>query len=97
MSEQVRENCIRTWGVQHEYVIGTLATLVAVLMFASLGEVFLSNLRNDSVILIMPAITVLNGGLWCLYAYIRRDWFVFVPNLVAIVLGTSTVITGLIK
>ena len=91
-SETVHENRVRSWGLRHEYKLGIVATVVAVLMFTSLVEVFLSNLNNQSAILLMPSITVLNGFLWCLYAYVRQDLFVFIPNVVAMVLGTLTVI-----
>ena len=80
--------------VRNEKVIGTIASTFAIIMFISLIEVFLSNYRGESHIFIQPLATVGNGFFWLLYAYARRDWFIAIPNVLAIVLGAATAIVA---
>jgi hypothetical protein len=74
----------------NEKIIGTIASALAIIMFASLIEIFISNVRGNSSIFIQPIATALNGFVWSLYAYGRKDWFLLVPNILACVLGTIT-------
>jgi hypothetical protein len=75
---------------KNEKIIGTIASLLAIVMFLSLIEVLLSNVRGDSAIFIQPLATAFNGFFWSLYAYGRKDWFLLVPNVLACILGVIT-------
>lgn len=90
------ENAFRTFLIKNEKIIGTIATILGVIMFTSLIEILLSNLRGDSKILIQPAATAINGLFWTLYAYGKRDWFLFIPNILALVLGILTTVSAII-
>jgi len=65
-------------------------------MFFSLVEVFISNVKGESQIFILPMATVLNCFFWSLYGYIRRDIFVFMPNFLGFILGVLTSISAFI-
>jgi len=75
---------------KHEKVIGSIASLLAVIMFISLIEVFISNIQGTSHIFIQPLATAFNGFFWSLYAYSRKDRFLLIPNILACVLGMIT-------
>lgn len=75
---------------ENQKTIGYIASPLAIIMFVSLIEVLLSNLRGDSRIIIQPFATALNGLVWTLYAYGRKDYFLLIPNVLAFVLGTLT-------
>jgi len=62
---------------QHEKTIGTIASILAIVMFFSLIEILISNLNGQSKIFIQPLSTAINGVFWCLYAYGRNDYFRF--------------------
>jgi len=62
-------------------------------MFVSLIEVFISNLQGKSNIFIQPLATAFNCLFWSMYAYGRKDWFVFVPNMLGMILGLLTVLS----
>ena len=84
------ENTLRQFLKKNEMIIGTVASVLAIIMFASLIEIFISNTRGDSNIFIQPIATAFNGFFWSLYAFGRKDWFLLVPNIIACVLGTIT-------
>ena len=78
---------------KHEKIIGAIASILAIIMFFSLIEILLSNLRGDSHIFIQPAATAFNGFFWSLYAYGRKDYFLLIPNILACVLGAITALS----
>jgi len=75
---------------QNEKIIGTIASVLAIVMFFSLIEILISNLNGQSKIFIQPLATAVNGIFWSLYAYGRKDYFLLIPNILAFVLGTLT-------
>jgi hypothetical protein len=81
---------------KNEKVIGSIASVLAIIMFVSLIEVLISNLKGESNIFIQPLATALNGIFWSLYAYGRKDYFLLIPNVLACVLGAATAISALI-
>ena len=85
---------VRTFVKRHETNIGSIASVLAIVMFIALIEIALSNFRGESHIVIQPTMTALSGGVWSLYAYGRRDWFLLVPNVLALFLGSVTVIVA---
>lgn len=75
---------------RHEKVIGATASTLSIIMFVSLIEVFLSNYRGESHIFIQPLAASISGFVWLLYAYARKDWFIALPNIFALILGIAT-------
>ncbi|MBI2044363.1 hypothetical protein HYT24_03300 [Candidatus Pacearchaeota archaeon] len=75
---------------RNEKIIGTVASTLAIIMFISLLEVLMSNYRGESRIVIQPLATSLNGFVWLLYAYARKDVFIAIPNVLALVMGIAT-------
>lgn len=75
---------------KHQNTIGYIATPLAIIMFVSLIEVLISNLKGESHIIIQPLATAINGFAWVLYAYGRKDYFLLIPNVLAFVIGTLT-------
>jgi len=81
---------------KHEKLIGTVASFLAIVMFFALVEVFISNLKGESEILIQPAATALCCAVWVVYAIIRKDKFLLLPNILGSALGVATVIAKFI-
>lgn len=79
-------------GIQ---LFGALGAGMAVLMFVALIEILLGNLRGDTSIWIQPLATLLNCGCWVAYGLGRRDWFVFVPNVVGVLVASATLLAAL--
>jgi len=95
--EKERENeGLRKILLNHEKTIGTIASVLAIVMFVSLFEIFYSNLLGNSDIYFQPLATALNGSVWCLYAYAKGDWYLFIPNGLAVVLGIMTAIAAFV-
>jgi hypothetical protein len=90
------ENTFQQFLKNNEKIIGTIASGLAIIMFVSLVEIFLSNLRGDSHIYIQPIATAFNGFFWSLYAYAKNDKFLLAPNILACVLGVITAISAFI-
>jgi hypothetical protein len=65
-------------------------------MMLSILEIFLSNLRGDTAIIIQPMATFLSGVVWGLYGYGKRDIFILIPNALALFLGFITVLSALV-
>ena len=63
---------------QHEKIIGTVASILAVVMFFALIEILISNIRGESNIYVQPIATAFNGLFWTMYAYGRKDYFLLV-------------------
>src|SRR3989338_3671990 len=53
---------------KHERIIGGIASLLSIIMFFSLIEIFISNIRGESRIFVQPLATAFNGLFWSLYA-----------------------------
>jgi len=85
------ENSFQVYLKKNEKKIGIIASVLTTIMFLSLIEIFLSNIRGDSNIFIQPLATVSTGFFWSLYAYSKKDIFLLVPNVLAFILGTITV------
>lgn len=95
-NNQVKKRSFREFVIRHEKVLGSIASLISIAMFFSLIEIFISNLQGKSNIFIMPLIAVANGFFWSMYAYGKKDWFLFVPNGLAVVLGSMTAISAFV-
>lgn len=89
-------NKLQTRLKENEKVIGTIASVLAVIMFFSLIEILLSNLSGDSEIYIQPIATAFNGFFWSLYAYGKKDYFLLIPNILALFLGIFTALAAFI-
>jgi len=90
------ENSFRRVLRKNEKIIGSIASFLAIVMFISLIEVFNSNISGKSNIFVQPLATAFNGFFWSLYAYGRKDWFLLIPNLLALLLGVITAISAFI-
>ena len=77
---------------RYENQLGTLGTILAIVMFTSLIEVAWSNFQNKSVIWIQPSISIINSSVWCLYAVTRSDRFLLLANVVGIFFATLTIL-----
>ena len=82
------------FSVKHQKWIGSTASILAIIMFIALIEIFISNVQGKSNIFIQPLATAFNGFFWVWYAYIRRDMFIFIPNILALVLGIVTALSA---
>jgi len=89
-------NKLREKFKKNEKVIGSIASVLAIIMFVSLFEIMFSNFRGESNILIQPLATAINGLFWSMYAFGRKDNFLLIPNLMALILGAVTVISAII-
>ena len=89
-------NTFQDYIKKNEKIIGSIASALAIIMFISLIEVFMSNLNGESKIFIQPIATAFNGFFWSLYAYGRKDWFLLAPNVLACLLGAITAISAFI-
>lgn len=87
------DNAFRVFLKKNEKIIGSIASILAIIMFLSLIEILISNIQGDSNIFIQPLATSVNGLFWSLYAYGRKDWFLLVPNILALTLGAITTIS----
>jgi hypothetical protein len=78
---------------KNERIIGLIASILSIVMFISLIEIFISNIQGRSHVFIQPLATAFNGFFWSLYAYGKEDWFLLIPNLLALILGILTVLS----
>ena len=90
------ENTFQAYLKKNEKVIGSIASVLAIIMFFSLIEILISNLNGNSRIFIQPLATAFNGFFWSLYAYGRKDWFLLIPNILACVLGAITAMSAFV-
>ena len=86
-------NAFQIFLKKNEKIIGSIASVLAIIMFLSLIEILISNVQGNSNILIQPLATSINGLFWSLYAYGRKDWFLLVPNILALLLGAITAVS----
>jgi hypothetical protein len=89
-------NSIQAAIQKNEKMIGTVASTVSIIMFFSLIEILVSNFQHKSDIYIQPLATSLNGFLWSIYAYGKKDNFLLIPNILALIIGILTVISAFI-
>ena len=89
-------NTIQETIKKHDKTIGIIASVLAIIMFISLIEVLISNVKGESNILVQPIATSFSGFFWSLYGYNRKDWIIMTPNLIALFLGVATTISALI-
>jgi hypothetical protein len=89
-------NTLQDYLKKNEKIIGSIASALAVIMFISLIEVFISNMQGKSDIFVQPIATAFNGLFWSMYAYGRKDWFLLIPNILACVLGAVTAVSAFI-
>jgi len=75
---------------KHEKIIGGVASFLATVMFIALIEIFISNVQGKSDIFIQPLAAALSGFVWVWYSYARKDIFIFIPNILSLVLGVAT-------
>ena len=75
---------------KHQNTIGLIASLLSTIMFLSLIEMLLSNLRGDSKVIVQPLATAMNGFMWILYAYRLKDYFLLIPSVFGFFLGILT-------
>lgn len=80
----------------NEKLIGSIASILAIIMFFSLIEILISNLRGKSRIFIQPLATAINGIFWSMYAFGKKDYYLLIPNVLAFILGVLTVIAAFI-
>lgn len=78
---------------KNEKIIGSIASILAIIMFISLIEILISNYRGESNIFIQPLATVINCFFWSMYAYGKKDYFLLIPNIAGLILGTLTIIS----
>ena len=78
-------------------ILGTIGTVLAIAMFVSLLEIARSNFRGESHIIIQPVVTTLNCAIWSVYAYLKKEKYVFIANFPGVILGLATVLITVIK
>ena len=74
--------------------LGTLGTIIAIAMFVSLLEIARANVIGESHIFIQPIMVTINCSVWSLYAYLKKEKFVFWANFPGVLLGIFTAITA---
>jgi hypothetical protein len=89
-------NSLQSKFKQNEKVIGSIASVLAIIMFFSLIEILIANLSGKTNIYIQPIATSFNGLFWSMYAYGRKDYFLLIPNLLALILGAATAVSAFI-
>ena len=77
--------------------IGSVASVMAVLMYVSYIPQIMSNLSGHPVDFIQPAVAFVNCTLWVLYGFFKqgRDWPIIIANLPGIVCGFLAAFTAL--
>lgn len=75
-------------------ILGYVGTLIAISMFVSLLEIAKSNLSGQSHIFIQPLVTTLNCSIWSVYAWLRKEKFVFAANIPGVFLGIFTFLSA---
>ena len=80
----------------NEKIIGYSASILAIVMFITIIEILISNIKGESNIFIQPLATTINGFLWIMYGYSKKDWYIIIPNMVAFFFGFITTISAFI-
>ena len=78
-------------------IIGTIAALMAIVMVFASIEILISNLKGHSHVFIQPISMALNGLVWSLYAYVKKDNYIFIPNILSFIIGTVTAISAFVN
>ena len=78
-------------------ILSKVATVIAICMYVSYIPQIINNLHGSYGAPLQPLVAAINGLLWCIYAYFKRqrDWAVFWANFPAIIFGLITFITSL--
>lgn len=78
------------------YVIGWMATIMAIIMYISFIDLIRLNLSGHKGSVIQPAATVMNCLLWIAYAVSKpkKDWPIIVANLPGVGLGAAAFLTA---
>lgn len=85
-------------GVTHQTrdqvtpIIGYIAIVAAVLLYGAPFEKVLVVLRHKSSVFIpfaMVLVGTINNALWVIYTPLDHNWFMFVPNMICLVLGLA--------
>lgn len=66
------ENSFQILLKKNEKINGTIASMLSIIMFFSLIEIFISNIQGKSRIFVQPLATALNGFFWSLYGYGKK-------------------------
>lgn len=74
--------------------LGIVGTVLAFIMYFALLEVAHSNITINAGIFIQPLAATINCTIWCVYAFLKKDKYVFLANFPGILLGIFTVITA---
>jgi hypothetical protein len=72
---------LREYLEKKESTIGLFGAALSVIMFVSLLEICLSNMRGETNIIIQPIATAINCLCWVLYGFSKRDNFIMLPNM----------------
>ncbi len=77
--------------------IGWLASLMAIIMFASYIDQIRMNLAGQPGSLLLPIATTINCLCWICYAMLQqqKDWPVFSCNLLGMIISMVTTVTAL--
>ena len=73
-------------------IIGSIASILAIMMVFSSIEILISNYEGKSHIVIQPSFSAINGFIWGLYAFLKKDWYIFIPNLLSLIISLLTII-----
>ena len=87
---------LRTFLTNNLNIIGAIAALMAIVMVLASIEILISNLKGHSHVFIQPISMALNGLVWSLYAYAKKDNYIFIPNILSFIIGTVTAISAFI-
>lgn len=77
-------------------ILSKVATVIAICMYVSYIPQIINNLHGNYGAPLQPLVAALNGLLWCIYAYFKkqRDWPVLLANFPAIIFGLATFLTS---
>lgn len=81
---------------KNDRVIGIIASILGTLASLSFIEIIISNASGESNIYIQPIIIGINATFWSLHALVKKDWFLLIPNVIAIALALTAAISAFI-
>ena len=90
-SEQM--NKFENFLKEKQGILGAVGATLGTLMFLSLIEILISNIKGETNLYIQPIFTALNCLCWSLYGHSKKDKFIFVPNTIGLILGTITALS----
>lgn len=74
--------------------LGIVGTVLAFVMYFALLEIAHANITAQAGIFIQPLAAAINCTVWCVYAFLKKDKYVFLANFPGILLGIFTVLTA---